>query len=217
MCVEVASLNYQASQAAMNRSDYNTATSYLGVSLQLLPDKHWQSNYTLSLCTYMALAKTTYSTGDVEESEATLKQIFKEATSLEDKLDAYYLYINLLHSQERGEEAHLTSQYVLEQLGEKIPEYVTPEENKNIIEETIELARNHLTEEKLLKLKVIDEKSHPVIKFINLMGTITYFSSPEVISCQLDGLYIIPLRPHLLTLSFFPYHAFDVADSVPQS
>ena len=190
MCVEVASLNYQASQAAMNRSDYNTASSYLGVSLQLLPDEHWQSNYALSLCTYMALAKAAYSTGNVEKSEATLKRIFKEATSLEEKLDAYYLYINLLHSQERGEEAHLTCQYVLEQLGEKIPEFVTPGENKSIIEETIDIARNHLTEEKLLKLKVIDEKSHPVIKFINLMGTITYFSKPEVNLVSFGGMDI---------------------------
>lgn len=190
MCVEVASLNYQASQAAMNRSDYNTASSYLGVSLQLLPDEHWQSNYALSLCTYMALAKAAYSTGNVEKSEATLKRIFKEATSLEDKLDAYYTYINLLHSQERGEEAHLTCQYVLEQLGEKIPEFVTPEENKSIIEETIEIAKNHLTQEKLLKLKVIDEKSHPVIKFINLMGTITYFSKPEVNLVSFGGMDI---------------------------
>ena len=190
MCIEVASLNYQASQAAMNRSDYNTASTYLGVSLQLLPDEHWQSNYALSLCTYMALAKAAYSTGNVEKSEATLKRIFKEATSLEDKLDAYYLYINLLHSQERGEEAHLTCQYVLEQLGEKIPEFVTPEENKSIIEETIDIARNHLTEEKLLKLKVIDEKSHPVIKFINLMGTITYFSKPEVNLVSFGGMDI---------------------------
>ena len=190
MCIEVASLNYQASQAAMNRSDYNTASTYLGVSLQLLPDEHWQSNYALSLCTYMALAKAAYSTGNVEKSEATLKRIFKEATSLEDKLDAYYLYINLLHSQERGEEAHLTCQYVLEQLGEKIPEFVTTEENKSIIGETIEIARNHLTEEKLLKLKVIDEKSHPVIKFINLMGTITYFSKPEVNLVSFGGMDI---------------------------
>ena len=174
----------------MNRSDYNTASSYLGVSLQLLPDEHWQSNYALSLCTYMALAKAAYSTGNVEKSEATLKRIFKEATSLEDKLDSYYLYINLLHSQERGEEAHLTCQYVLEQLGEKIPEFVTPEENKSIIEETIEIARNNLTEEKLLKLKVIDEKSHPVIKFINLMGTITYFSKPEVNLVSFGGMDI---------------------------
>ena len=165
----------------MSRSDYDTASSYLSVSLQLLPDDHWQSSYSLSLGTYMASAKAAYSTGDTKKSEVALKTIFKEATSLEDKLDAYYLYVNLLHSQERGEEAHMTSQYVLEQLGEKIPEYVTPAENKSIIEETIALTST-LTEEKLLKLKVTDENSQPVIKFINLMGQISYYSKPEV-SC----------------------------------
>jgi hypothetical protein len=115
----------------------------------------------------------------MDKSEAALKIIFKEATSLEDKLDAYDLYVNLLHSQEKGEEAHMTCQDVLAQLGEKIPEFVTPAESKEIIEETVLLVSN-LSEEKLLKLKEADEKSQLVMRFIILMIVISYFSKPEV-------------------------------------
>ncbi len=179
MCLEVAHLNYKAGLAAMSRSDYATASSYLSVSLQLLPDDHWQSSYSLSLDTYLAMAKVAYPSGDMDKSNAALKIILKEATSLEDKLDAYYLYVNLLHSQERGEEAHMTCQDVLAQLGEKIPEFVTPAESKGIFEETI-LLISTLSEEKLLKLKEADEKSQLVMRFILMMSIVSYWAKPEV-------------------------------------
>jgi len=179
MRLEVASLNYMAGVAAMSRSDNDTASAYLSVSLQLLPDDHWQSSYRLSLKLYIATAKVACSSGYMDKSDAALKVIFKEATSLEDKLEAYYLYVNLLHSQEQGEEAHTTCQDVLAQLGEKIPEYVTPEESKKMIQETIMIISG-LSEEKLLKLKEADENSQTVMRFICLMGTVSYFSKPEV-------------------------------------
>ena len=179
MRLEVANLNQLAGVAAMKRSDYEAASSYLNASLQLLPDGHWQSSYRLSLDTYIASAKVAYSRGDSERLDAALKTILTEAMSLEDKLEAYYLYVNHLHAQERGEEAHLTCQDVLCQLGEKIPDYVTPLESKKIIEETVKLT-SALTEEKMLGLKECDEKSQPVMRFICLMGTVSYFSKPEV-------------------------------------
>ena len=73
----------------------------------------------------------------------------------------------------------MTCQDVLAQLGEKIPEYVTPEESKKMIQETIMIISG-LSEEKLLKLKEADENSQTVMRFIGLMGTVSYFSKPEV-------------------------------------
>ena len=177
--VEVSSLNYKAGLVAMNRSDYATASSYLSLALQLLPENHWQSHYSLSLQAYMATAKASYSTGDTEKSQAALKVIFKEASCMRDKLDAYYLFVNLLHSQERGEEAYLTCQDVLAQLGEKFPEYVTPEHSKAMVQETM-LLLHDFSEEKLLALKEMDDSMQVVIKFFVLMSQLCYFSKPEV-------------------------------------
>lgn len=177
--LEVASLNHAAGLAAMSRSDYETASAYLDLSLQLLPDDSWQSSYRLSLELYIATAKVACSSGDMEKSEAALKLILNKATSLEDKVEAYYLYVNLLHSQERGEEAHMTCQDVLAQLGEEIPEYVTAEESKKLIQQTIMLISG-LSEDILFKLKEVDEKSERVMRFLILMGTVCYFLKPEV-------------------------------------
>lgn len=188
MRLEVASLNHMAGLAAMSRSDYDTASTYLKVSLQLLPDDHWKSNYRLSLDSYMATAKVACSSGDMDKSESALKAVFKEATSLEDKVEAYYLYVNLLHSQERGEEAHLTCEDILSKLGENITDHVTPEESKKLIQETIMLVSG-LTEEKLTELKEADEKSQIIMRFICLMGSISYFLKPEVSNCQFLGMH----------------------------
>ncbi len=179
MRLEVASLNHAAGLAAMSRSDYETASAYLDLSLQLLPVDRWQSSYRLSLELYIATAKVACSSGDMEKSEAALKLILNKATSLEDKVEAYYLYVNLLHSQERGEEAHMTCMDVLARLGEEVPEYVTPEESKKLIQETIMLISG-LSEDKLLKLKEADEQSERVLRFLVLMGTVSYFLKPEV-------------------------------------
>ena len=179
MRVEVSSLNYKAGIAAMKRSDYVTASYYLSLSTQLLPDNHWLSNYSLSLQAYMATAKASYSTGDTDKSQTALNIILKEATCIEDKLDAYYLFVNLLHSQERGEEAYTICQNVLTQLGEKIPENVTPEESKAMVQETVSLVKD-LSEERLRAMKEMDESAQAVLKFFTLLAHVSWFRRPGV-------------------------------------
>eukprot|EP00985_Skeletonema_marinoi_P021582 scaffold13325_cov112-Skeletonema_marinoi.AAC.1 len=88
---EVSSLNYKSGVIAMNRSDYETASHYFSLASQMLPDNHWESNYELSLQLNIATAKATYSTGNTDKSQAALDIILKEATCMEDKLDAYSL------------------------------------------------------------------------------------------------------------------------------
>ena len=192
MRVEVSSLNYKAGIAAMKRSDYVTASYYLSLSTQLLPDNHWLSNYSLSLRAYMATAKASYSTGDTDKSQAALNVILKEATCIEDKLDAYYLFVNLLHSQERGEEAYTICQNVLTQLGEKIPDYVSPEDSKAMVQKTIALLHD-FSEEKLLAMKEMDQTVQVVFKFYVLMSMVSYMLKPEVSVRLVRCLLSLPL------------------------
>ena len=195
MRVQVSSLNYKAGIAAMKRSDYATAASYLGTALQLLPDNHWESNYSLSLQAHMAIAKASYSIGDTDKAQAMLEMIFKHATCMKDKLDAYYLFVNLLHSQERGEEAYTICQNVLTQLGEKIPDYVTPEESKAMVQKTMVLLHD-FSEQKLLAMKEMDESVQVIIKFYGFMTLLCYYSKSEVsLHCLVRCLLPLPFIP----------------------
>jgi len=191
--VQVSSLNYKAGIAAMKRSDYATATSYLGTALQLLPDNHWESNYSLSLQAHMAIAKASYSIGDTDKAQAMLELIFKHATCMKDTLDAYYLFVNLLHSQERGEEAYTICQIVLTQLGEKIPDYVSPEDSKAMVQKTIALLHD-FSEEKLLAMKEMDQTVQVVIKFYVLMSMVSFYLKPEVSFRLVRCLLSLPLH-----------------------
>ncbi len=179
VCIEVSSLNYKAGIIAMNRSDYETASYYFSLASQMLPDDHWESNYELSLQLNIATAKAAYSTGDTDKSQAVLNIILKEATCIEDKLDAYSLVAFIHHSQERGEEAYATCQDVLSQLGEDIPEYVTPEQSKRFIQETTALLSD-LSKERLRAMNEMDTSMQTVVKFLAFMEQVAWFKRPEV-------------------------------------
>lgn len=179
MRVEVSSLNYKAGVVAMKRSDYETASHYLSIASQMLPDDHWESNYKLSLQLYIAAAKASYSSGDTDKSQAALNIILKEATCMKDKLDAYSLIVFIYHSQERGEEAYTTCQDVLTQLGEVIPECVTPEESIKIVQETTSLLKD-LSGEALRAMNEMDTSMQTVVQFYSFMAQMSWFSRPEV-------------------------------------
>lgn len=179
VCIEVASLNYKAGMIAMNRSDYETASCYFSLASQLLPDDHWESNYELSLQLNIASAKAAYSTGDTDKSQALLNIILKEATCIEDKVDAYSLVAFIHHSQERGEEAYAACLDVLTQLGEEIPDYVTPEQFKKFTHETTTLLSD-LSQERLRAMNEMDKSTQTVVKFLVFIAQLAWFKRPEV-------------------------------------
>ncbi len=95
--VEIAELNGKAGARAMAFSDYETASSYLNKAMSLLPTSHWQENYDLSLRLYFLSAKATYtrSCDNIQESITLLNAILMNGRSIEDKLDAYHLYVTV--------------------------------------------------------------------------------------------------------------------------
>lgn len=95
MQVDVAELNFSAASRAMGFSDYQTAHSYLENALVLLPADHWTSNYELCLRLYFLKAKAVYSCGNIEKAYESLKSILERGRCIEDKLDAYYLYVTV--------------------------------------------------------------------------------------------------------------------------
>ena len=177
--IQVSSLNYKAGSISMKRSDFLTATHYLSIASQMLPDDHWQNYYKLSLQLTIATAKAAYSIGDAERSQAALNVIFNEATCIEDKLDAYSLVAFIHHSQEHGEEAYLTCRDVLIQLGEQIPEKISIQESHKLIVETTSLLKD-LSPESLSAMKEMDASLQTIVKFYSFMTEISWFSRPLV-------------------------------------
>ena len=95
MHMNAVELNLRAGSRAMDLSDYVTAKSYFNNALVLLPKNHWSITYECSLRLFLLLSKAAYACGHVETAYASLRKILDEGRSLEDKLDAYFLYVTV--------------------------------------------------------------------------------------------------------------------------
>ena len=95
MTNEIAKLNFKAASRAMELSDYDTAETYFSKALSLIPGDNWEEEYGFNLRFYFLRAKVAYSRGEVEKASGLLKEIIDKGHCLNDKLDAYYLYVTV--------------------------------------------------------------------------------------------------------------------------
>ncbi|KAL7540660.1 hypothetical protein ACHAXR_010684 [Thalassiosira sp. AJA248-18] len=97
-----------------------------------------------------------------------------------DKLDAYYLYVTILHAEER-DEAYEMCREVLSQLNETIPEMTEPVDMREvgaILHETVSLL-GKMSNDDLLGLKEMDGAHRITLKFYTLLQSVVYWSKPE--------------------------------------
>ena len=96
---DIIELNFKSGSRAFDRSDYETAQSYLDHSFALLgtmvPKNHWSTRYEFSLRLFMLSAKVAYACGNIQKAYRLLKEILEVARCLEDELDAYSLRVNV--------------------------------------------------------------------------------------------------------------------------
>lgn len=95
MRTEITKLNFRAALRAMKLSDYETAQIYFTIVLSSMSADHWENYYNFSLQVYFFISKVAYSCGDVKKTSSLLKEIINKGYCLEDKLDAYYLYVKV--------------------------------------------------------------------------------------------------------------------------
>ena len=95
MQMNAVELNIRAGSRAMDSSDYVTSKSYFNNALVLLPKNHWSNAYECSLRLFLLLSKAAYACGHAETAYDSLREILNEGRSLEDKLDAYFLYVSV--------------------------------------------------------------------------------------------------------------------------
>eukprot|EP00956_Cyclotella_meneghiniana_P022153 scaffold41388_cov125-Cyclotella_meneghiniana.AAC.6 len=136
--ISIAMLNYRAGLVSLKRWNYVGALTYLKAARSLLGV--WSEHYQLNLDVHYQLAKAAYSCGDIVMAKNTLDEITSKGKNLEDKLNAYDLFVVIL--QHRQEVLHLdialnTCCKILKMLGEK----VANESEMSTISQIIELGR----------------------------------------------------------------------------
>ncbi len=79
----------------MDKTDYEMAQSYFSNAFSLIQEDYWTLKYEFCLRLYFLSAKAAYSCGNIEKASIMLKRIIKEGKCVEDKLDAYFLYVSV--------------------------------------------------------------------------------------------------------------------------
>jgi len=187
MCIASAELNLEAGVKCCEQSDFSTANTYLTKALSLLPNDTWASHYNLSLQLHFLSAKSAYSCGDSEKACKAVRAILKEGSCIEDKVDAYFLLVNIFQAREEAENAYLTCLEVLADLGEKdvlndrLPDYCDGKELGSMV---AEITKNLecKTKKEMSAIKVDGAlKISYIMKFYSFMTIVAYFVKPEVV------------------------------------
>jgi hypothetical protein len=205
--ISVVTLNMKAGKRALDGCSPNTAYSYLSTSSSFLPEDHWESYHDLSLRLSFLMASAAYYCCNYEEAELTLRRIFDKALSIKDKLPAYSLLgtsefllsrvdiilvacffvsnkrdivfmILVFQTQGKVVDAYNTFSSILTQLGETIPDSVTPEAATDMITETLTMFEE-IYDDEWKQTMMEDETLRVTVQFYCGMTLAAYFFKPR--------------------------------------
>ena len=92
----------------------------------------------------------------------------------------------VLNSCGKGMDAYTTCHEILCQLGEKIPQSMGGKETNELVESTSKMAEI-ITDNTLIEMEEMDDKTSIVLKFYTLMSTVAFFARPDMLpylSCK---------------------------------
>jgi hypothetical protein len=200
LSVAVAKLNMKAGMKAIDGCDHKTAYSYFGAALSLLPEDHWESYYDLSLELSFLMASAANSCCLYDDAELILRGNSERTRCFEDKLPSYFLlsqskFMNLrlgwtpflvitniychgsslvFQAQGKVVDAYNTCSFVLLQLGESIPDSVTPEAAKTMGKDTLTIYED-VYDDDWLERKMEDENLRTIVKFYGAIVFLAHF------------------------------------------
>lgn len=204
LCMPIVKMNMAAGKKAIDSCRHKTAYSYLEAASSLLPDDCWESHYDISLRLNFMMASAANSSCKYEEAGFILQRILKEAHCTKDKLPSCFLLsqsksaffcmliwplhllVSLTHytvaslvslAQGKVADAYITCSSILTQLGETVPESVTPETVAAMIPETLRMYDEVYGDDWLGK-KMEDMTLRNVVKFYSSMATSAFFCKP---------------------------------------
>jgi predicted ATPase len=119
--VAVATFCAHAGRMAAKMSCFRVALTYLTFGLELLDRDSWRDHYNLSLTLCNAAAEISMCTGQYEQMDSFLENVFRHGRSLADKLQAHTTKLSAFSIRDRQSEAVDGGIEVLESLGERFP------------------------------------------------------------------------------------------------
>jgi AAA ATPase domain len=118
----IANIHWEAGKRAMKLATFSEAASHFNSSISVLHDEAWSGDlYNMSLGLHNCAAEAYYCAGDFDQMDRVLNAVFANASSLEDKLQAYTTLVFANGARHRLHEVISITLSVLNQLGVSIP------------------------------------------------------------------------------------------------
>lgn len=118
---ELAYLNRIAAKKAKRNSAFNATLRYLSISMSLLDEYNWQTNYDFMLDVYAESAEAEYLNSNFETSQALANIVIEKASSILDKSKAYEIIMQSYITQNMLSEALNVGIIILKKLGVNFP------------------------------------------------------------------------------------------------
>jgi PAS domain S-box-containing protein len=115
--IELAKLNLEATQKALQATAYKAAGAYAQTAIGLLAANGWQAHYLLTLKLHQLAADAAYLNQDYEQSEHYIAAILANAPSLIARVPAYIVQIRIYLAQNLIAKAIETGLAALDELG----------------------------------------------------------------------------------------------------
>lgn len=133
---KLAKLNLEAAEIAMSKSAFETSLMFLELAVAALDHStRWQEpSYSVTLRTFLFLARMRLCCGNMGGSKAACDEIFENTTSLKDRVYANQVLMIILMLQEKYDEALTKLLALLKRMGEVFPE---GDKVENIVEREI--------------------------------------------------------------------------------
>nr|MBS0037240.1 serine/threonine-protein kinase PknK [Saprospiraceae bacterium] len=119
--LELAGLNFEASQKAKNSNAYFAAMEYLENAIDFLSADSWKGNYPLSLDIFSSAVEVSFLNKDYEKMDRLIGVLDKEAKELIDKIPSYEIKIQALAAQSKLLEAIEEARKILSLIGVTLP------------------------------------------------------------------------------------------------
>ncbi|AFY45444.1 AAA family ATPase [Nostoc sp. PCC 7107] len=175
---ELAQLNLNAAEKAKASTAYSAAWEYCTVSLKLLPENSWQSQYDFTLKIYETAIEIAYLSGDFAEMERLAKILLQQAKTILDTIKVYEVKSQALIAQNQPLVALNTVLQLLKLFGVEFPENPTPNDIGLALQET-QLAYQCQEIGELINLQLMtDPIQLAIMRLISSILPAAFLSSP---------------------------------------
>lgn len=211
MNISCAKLNLQAGKRSMEVSDFVSAWQYVVYGISFLPQAKWESpTYKLTLALHEAGALACFVNVDSTQLQIYLEEIFDNAARFEDKIKAYEIMAQNLASLNRVKEAMAAVLYVLNELGEDVPEEVSPEDVQTTMMSTQQLLDGYSKEDIVGIPRLKDEKKQWAVKLMAFLMPYAFMVSPRHLPILANRIINILLKHGACQDSAFGVSAYSL-------